>query len=410
MVDSRDTEIAAGSPRVLFLLRAYNDIDHITPIIWKALEQGWRVHFVFVDKDFSDDYRVQFLVKQGAKHAKATVIRWYCQYFVPKGSSGLLLRSFNTALLTLFGLLFLIRHRVQIVVTEWTGHFGRNRAVYFLRSAKFLAVPTYAVPHGYFLWRNSHFNQHVEKIVTETGKYPDFSDRNWFTRYVVQSEEHKVENERYGMTPSKIKVLGSARFCAEWMRINEDLIPICGLEKRDPRQFVVLFFLPHWDYQVERERCISLLTKIIELKELLLVIKAHTRGTGALSERERNKLQRAGKVKVAEENEHSPQLIRSADLVINFGSSIGFDALIHGIPVINPRYLHRNKTFFDNSDATFDTVDEYETVETIVAIKNQKLPLKDTATIAKFLRFRINNGGDGSHVLSSYLDLFTSQH
>ena len=42
--------------KILFLLRTYNDIDHISPIIWKSATAGCHVFFVFVGRDYSDDF------------------------------------------------------------------------------------------------------------------------------------------------------------------------------------------------------------------------------------------------------------------------------------------------------------------------------------------------------------------
>ncbi len=63
--------------RVLFLLRTYNDIDHITPVIWKTVTSGWPTFFLFVDKDYSEDYRIRFLEAHGAEKIRSISIEWY---------------------------------------------------------------------------------------------------------------------------------------------------------------------------------------------------------------------------------------------------------------------------------------------------------------------------------------------
>jgi len=395
--------------RVLFLFRTYNDIDHITPIAWKARAQGWPTFFFFVDQDYSSDYRIQFLMSRGAVRVK-TPFPGLAQLFLDAKESRNLFRRLTRSMVSfLFGGYLLLWYRIELVVTEWTGHFGRGLSELILRPAKLLRRRVVSVPHGYFLWRNSNFNQHIEKILGETGRFPDFSDRNWFGGYIVQSQEHKSENERYGMESSKITVLGSARFCSEWTSINDNLVPKIRPVERGESKFIVVFFLPHWDYQVEREKCVGLLRKLLEIDDLFLVIKAHTRGTGALSSEEKNELNKIGTLKFAEDDEHSSGLIRGADLVINFGSSIAFEALIHEIPVVNPRYLHRNGTFFDDSGATFDTFNESDTLRVISGILSRELPLKESDKISEFLRFRIDNGGKKEDVLPSYLKFFAGK-
>ena len=58
-------------------MRTYNDIDHITPVIWKSVRSGWLTFFLFVDKDYSEDYRIRFLEAHGAEKIRSISIEWY---------------------------------------------------------------------------------------------------------------------------------------------------------------------------------------------------------------------------------------------------------------------------------------------------------------------------------------------
>ena len=307
---------------------------------------GWPTYFVFVDEDYRADYRIKKVLDAGAIQLNPRAINWYWHSVRNSLGNGLVRKITDRLVAYSAGLYALKSQRIDVLATEWTGGFGRCAAEVFLRPAKLLKVPVFSLPHGYFLWRNSVFNSTVEACLEKTGSFPDFSDRNWFYRYVVQSPEHKQENIKYGMNPDKIVVLGSARFCPEWSQINQSAIAqknkYDGLNTR-----VVLFFLPHWSYQVHREKCLSLLEKIASEPGLVLQVKAHTRGTGALREEEKNQLRVRGIVEFPGESDHSVKLIQGAGIIVNFGSSIAFDALILGKPVVNPRYLYKNRTFFD---------------------------------------------------------------
>ena len=47
----------------LFHLKNFNDIDHITPVIWKFLDRGEEVTAIFLSQyDFENDYRINFLL------------------------------------------------------------------------------------------------------------------------------------------------------------------------------------------------------------------------------------------------------------------------------------------------------------------------------------------------------------
>ena len=50
--------------RTLFFLNTFNDIDHISPIIWKVLVEGNKAFIIFTsDYDYENDYRILFLQK-----------------------------------------------------------------------------------------------------------------------------------------------------------------------------------------------------------------------------------------------------------------------------------------------------------------------------------------------------------
>ena len=68
------TDLLMKRTSILFLLRTYNDIDHIVPVIWKATNAGWATYFLFVDDDYTNDYRIQFIVRNGAVETKSKLI------------------------------------------------------------------------------------------------------------------------------------------------------------------------------------------------------------------------------------------------------------------------------------------------------------------------------------------------
>jgi len=52
----------------LFLVRHFNDIDHITPIAWKMKTDGYPVAVYCMNPryDIANDYRLEFIKSQGA--------------------------------------------------------------------------------------------------------------------------------------------------------------------------------------------------------------------------------------------------------------------------------------------------------------------------------------------------------
>jgi len=52
--------------RTLFILRTFNDIDHITPVIWKFVIKNEHPIILFHSSyNYKNDYRIQFLQSAG---------------------------------------------------------------------------------------------------------------------------------------------------------------------------------------------------------------------------------------------------------------------------------------------------------------------------------------------------------
>ena len=62
---------------VLFLLRAYNDLDHIAPIVWKMSSVSIPTFYMFVDEEFREDYRVKYFSKSGAREIHNSLLDQY---------------------------------------------------------------------------------------------------------------------------------------------------------------------------------------------------------------------------------------------------------------------------------------------------------------------------------------------
>ncbi len=353
--------------RILFLIRAYNDLDHIVPVAWKMASKGFDVAFSLTAEEFPDDYRINLLRTTGATRLKSWPIETYDRVFRPRIRPNTLRSLLDWIVAASFGYFFLKKNRIGCVVAEWGGASGRARASFFLRAARIMSLPTISIPHGYHTWLDNDFNETTKETILKTGQLPQFFDRNRYTRYVVQSENIKRYCVESGIEEAKIDVLGSARFCSEWSGLN---LSMCVANTKqvaygDNRNLVALFFLNHWEYNVDRDRCLGLLSLIAEQKSVTLIIKGHTRGkeSGGLSPSEEKNLDRFDNVFYPGEDLHSPYLVAQSDVVIVYGSSICFEALRQSRTVIWPRFVCRNRTIFDTENVVTVAEDEGEVIE-----------------------------------------------
>jgi len=404
-----DRSDSTGDHRLLFLLRTYNDIDHIVPVIWKAATLDMQPIFVFVDRDYSADYRVKHAVTAGAAHAVCPAILRYHRTIRRWLLFRRLRRLSDWWVGHVFGGRFLRKEKISVVISEWSGAYGREMAEYFLRPAHANGLPCVSLPHGYFIWTNTLINLIEKNLWSKKKLRPNFEDRNFFSSYVVQNNEAMVFQTERGVSLTRVKLLGSARFCPQWHKINKTLLDEGSSRCAEGAEFYVLMFIPDWNYNIDRTACIGLLLAVARMTGVRLLIKANTRGTGALGENERRSLEKFPNVRFTDIAEHSPILIGQADVVINFASSIGIEAILQRKPVCNPNYLNNNSTIFDSSGVVFDTKSEVSTLAFISSVKTGMELEQDECAWDMFHRRYVLGGVENSDVLGDYIELLTSQ-
>ena len=89
---------------------------------------------------------------------------------------------------------------------------------------------------------------------------------------------------------------------------------------------------------------------------IFLVIKQSTRSNKDYhTEKFKNKYTKFDNVEFSGNEDHSPALIKWADCVINYASKgIAIEVLLQNKILINPYYLHSNKTYFEKYDAALN--------------------------------------------------------
>jgi len=364
--------------KYLFHFNTFNDIDHMTPVVWKFLEKGEAVDVIFLsDYDFNEDYRIVFL----SKYKK---FRVYRVSFFQKVRNKLFFNTKSRALIKKYKIYkyiiefisenlwknsYLKKRDIKAVIYEW-GTFRLN-----LDDAIQQKTPTIVLPHGLNIFKNYDINNSISERKKNSGNWPDFANRDIFDVYVVQSERHKKWCIDWGQSPEKVEVWGSARFYPPWSALN---LKLCGDMKRNiPKNLMkVVFFLPHWSYNVKVEKVITLLDKISSLSYVHLFIKGHTRGSGTILDEHIKAIGQKNNIEF-DVKEHSPQLISYSDIVINFGSSIAIDALNMDTPSIHAPYLHSNRTIFDDGLVNYVADSDEEVIAFIDKNYSSVLSLPD---------------------------------
>ena len=382
--------------RYAFFLNSYNDIDNITPVIWKFLEKKEDIIVIFgTNYDYKNDYRIKYL-----QHNYNLKI-----FTFPSEYKQISMQATSRHIKYLLGLYgrhekILKDHNISVCIFEWKVFYSSSLQNMLFGAAKNLKIPTIAIPHGVSIYSNEVLTKNDAEVYTKTGKVQQVTfvnDVDLFTEPNIHTQNLHIYT---GGDPDISEVWGSARYYPKWAKINLEICPKFNANKSTNGKIKIVFMLPHWEYNVDVSETLSLIDKLADLSWVYLIIKDHTRGNGGLDDELRTKLNSLSNVE-ASVSAQSPALIQWSDAVINFGSSIGIEAILQDKVLINPAYLHTNQTIFEMTKSAFEPKNNSEVIEILTEIKNKNLksiPLINKKLLLKEAVY----GGKGEYDILEY--------
>ena len=352
--------------KALFFLRHYNDIDHVTPVIWKWIEAGHTCDIVLIGNSrFRGDYRIDFL--KGLKGVRMAYIAdvlpprefimWFFQTLILIRS---LRRPFIGPIMEALEKTYDAERREPVwrstakrlltrsfaeneegvVVFDW---IERNSSIcvewvkVMLSTALSMGLGTVSLPHG----DSPHASQLIRRRELRLEPDTTFANAGIFEKVVVPNELCSVRFRPF-MDNQKLAVLGSPRYCDEWLTKLAELMPASPLKRSDSKLKVVMFlrksnFSTFWEEVGEVVRVVA------GFPGVELVIKPHTRGGWQQSLTKDVSLRRLSNVRVAG-NIHSIHLMNWADVIIDLATSVVFEAVKARKPVLAADYLHAGRS------------------------------------------------------------------
>ena len=356
--------------KALFFLRHYNDIDHITPVIYKWVDSGHTCDIVLIGRSrFRNDYRIEFLRKlNGVRMAyisdllpRLEFARWFLQtLLLIRKVRRPYLASITAALVRFYD----IKKRTPVwnstaqrlltrsfggtregahegvVVFDW---IERNSSIcvewvsVVLSTARAMGLGTVSLPHG----DSPHASQLIRRGELRLEPDTTFANAGIFDRVVVPNELCSVRFRPF-MDNRKLAVLGSPRYCDEWLAKLATLMPPSPLTRSGSRLKVVIFlrksnFSTFWEEVGEVVRIVA------SFPGVELMIKPHTRGGWQQSLTSDASLRRLPNVSVAGDI-HSIHLLNWADVIIDLATSVVFEAVKAKKPVLAGDYLHAGRS------------------------------------------------------------------
>ena len=412
----------------LFFIRDFNDIDHITPVVWK-MKQGNHavaVYCINPEYDIQSDYRLNFLKELGVKvdfiyNAFDQLLGWrhriihflflgclYIRKVLDRGAprqfpslSRIFSRRAKKTAYWLYDLMrskyydinsarkFLEQSQAKVLCFDWVR--PRKYIVKsFLKAAGAMSIPTLALPHGVFLYTNDF-------VTTRSKKEGQFERYNDFDYVIVQNRLFKETISKSGVGGEKVFVLGSARYCKEWMAQNNEILPRkIKLPDDHSGKLKVVFMTTRPHYRIDVERMLETFNLLANIDGIEVKFKPHTR-TGHEATMYAN-LPLANVADVS-----SVELCEWADVTLVIASSIIIETLIRRKPVLYLQYLHENTTEYEKMGACWVINSETELKKALLSLKDGKnnLPYTDK-NINSWLTEIIYGGRRERDVLGDY--------
>ncbi len=420
---------------ILFFIRRFNDIDHTVPIVYRLAKDGFKDMAVLAlnpDFDLSEDFRINFLkdkcavtVEHVHKFFMPSLIHRFLGRFICNSGgqhfsiTGKLNKVFRAVLKDRYTSLFLnslifkrffgdrwaermfLAKGTRLVVFDWQ-KFGKLGTLSLSRAAKKLSIPILAVPHGISLYTNKDWiasTSSGDTLLNFGGRWKDFD------KIIVQFEHYKRTVVSAGVPLEKLLVLGSTRFCREWEKVYEKLIPCTDIYSNKGSQGKVkIVFMDHAArYRTTVDKVIDTVEKLVRLEYVDLVIKPSTSSRSALTSM---MLYDIAKVDF---NTSSVELIKWADVVMGTTSSILIEPLLMGKIFIYPKYFHDNNMLWDEMRACWKVANYNELEEALskVAKNTGHKPYSD-ADVNSFITEVVYGGVSDRDVLGDYKDYILS--
>ena len=259
----------------------------------------------------------------------------------------------------------------------------------FLKAAGKMSIPAIALPHGVQLYTN----QITKPKSTEARRFAKF---NRFDYIIAPNQLRKDILVKAGVAREKIAVLGSARYCRDWIEQNSRIVPRATANLSQDSEGLRVVLMPSKPQcRLDMERMFDSCRMMAELDGIQALIKPHTRTRGEYQ---------FGDYPLPDVSHMlTADLCGWADVLLIVGSSVMTEALMRDKPVLYVKYLHDNITLFEELGACWTIHDETELKSALLTLRTDKgqVPYSED-NVAAYISEVVHGGDSTRDVLEAY--------
>ena len=310
----------------VFVVERYNDLDMISPIIWKCSKCN-NANVVIVNAWpkylSSSDFRIAFLKKSPSVN--------YIE--IPQTLNDILKYIFSRLRLDWFHKRFL-----NSLFGPSLKYFDRIPIDRSMPTTVMVSYITHPVDKNVMIWAEKNkfikvFHEHgvhpfIYSSEEKKATHPETTTSS-FNLYIINNKQ-SFKNKFNFDDKLVTKIYSSARFSKEWSNKLSEICPRVKLNL-EKKKFKIVFMLSKWKDKDDNKLILSAITAASKIEDVEIIVKPHTRGMNFNFSMPPNVL-------VVDENVHSRQLIEESSVVVFTRSSIFLDAVLLDKPVIHMSY------------------------------------------------------------------------
>lgn len=334
--------------KAIFFLRHNNDIDHISPILYKWITTKNISTDIIItsEKSLLEDYRIKYL-QQISKDRQDVHFYHFSNFLSPfqKYVYKLYKIYIKHPDLMSFSRVEEIMDKViqkilpvdgGVICFDWNSDYFTNHVC---NIAKMSGITTVALPHGDEPYWNIIQR---EQDIHYSDAIKIYENQKFFDYIVVPN---KLCSRRYKFMEEQIKILGSPRYCDEWLSIHNTIKPKESLDfLSHNHQMRIVLFLRNCHFPINWEEVVIAIKLITQFPEVFLIVKNHPRGKKTYDIYARHPELGNKKNLYIDNSINSSSLISWADLVLDIGTSVTWESIKIGKPTLMLEYLQSNES------------------------------------------------------------------
>jgi len=362
--------------KVIFFLRHNNDIDHISPVIYKWITtKNIPVDIVITSqKKFLNDYRIEYLSEQVEALERTDVhfyhitdilsskLKWdynLCQFYLKHKIFKKFTRIESVTEKIVNYLISRQFKDVGLFCFDWTDNYFTRT---FCTFAKSLFIPTVTLPHGDVTFWN--LIQREEDINYAHSLQP-YLKRSFFD-YIVVPNQLCANHYKFMIHENTVKILGSPRYCDEWLKIHNEIKPKQQFDIDAPLKVVMFLRNKHWNINWKE---VAVNIKLItQYEEIFLIVRNHPRGKMTYPLLEKHPWMKKQRNLLVDNKINSSVLMDWSDIVLDLGTSACWESVKNNKPTLMLEHLHANvstiahympKTIIHSRDELLDALRKF---------------------------------------------------